>query len=161
MDCKCLYLTDYWRKDIPSELGGFPMFLPGTLPSHSWCGSLTISLLPQHFRLHCYLRLMKDAEKPWAAISSDWKTAVKMFPDVTMGLGATSPQLVANRVLLIINLPSQTCWGQKHDLILFFTRQCLTIFRLENNCIPLKKIRLSKSWASLEFFFFEPGFWVA
>lgn len=47
-----------------------------------------------------YLRLTKEAEKPWAGASWDWNTAVKTFLGVVMGLGATFPQLVANRVWL-------------------------------------------------------------
>lgn len=47
-----------------------------------------------------YLRLTKEAEKPWAGASWDWNTAVKTFLGVVMGPGATFPQLVANRVWL-------------------------------------------------------------
>lgn len=113
--------------------------------------------LPQQLRFQCYLRLTKDAEKPWPGISSDWKTAVNMFPDTTMGLGATSPQLVVNRVSLVSKVPPQTWWGQKHDLMCtVFTCQYFYRFRLEYNCIQFyrkgKTIRLSKPRASLEYF---------
>lgn len=159
----CLYSTDFRRKGVPTEVCGSLMFLSRILTepflmglSHCSPSLSEVPALPQGFRFQCYLRLTKDAEKPWPGISSDWKTAVNMFPDVTMGPGATSPQLVANRVSLVSKVPPQTCWGQKHDLMLtVFTCNILTGLGLNIiifNPIGKKNIRPNKSHANLEYF---------
>lgn len=152
------------KEAVPAELGDSLVVLPGltirtVLMGLSHCSPRLTEApaLPQQLRFQCYLRLTKDAEKPWPGISSDWKRAVNVFPDVTMGLGATSPQLVANRVSLVSEVPSQTWWGQKHDLMLtVFTCQYFNRFRLAYNCIQFyrkrKTIRLMQIWS---IFFWE------